>query len=66
MSSLERRLEVQLDDYNVLVEKIAKAKVYAEMIDEYVLDKLWWLTVEEGLALRWLGQSINNSELIQK
>jgi septal ring factor EnvC (AmiA/AmiB activator) len=64
--SLESQLESQLSDYDVLVEKVAKAKIYAEMIDKYILVSFLELTEEERIDLSWLVQYTGNTELIEK
>ena len=64
--ALESQLESQLSDYDVLVEKVAKAKVYAEMIEKYILVPFDILTAEEKIDLNLLAFYTSNADLREK
>ena len=64
--ALESQLESQLNDYDALVKKVAKAKVYAEMLDKYILGLAFNLTQEEKTDLSRLVSYTGNSELNEK
>ena len=64
--ALESQLESQLSDYDALVEKVDKAKIYAEMIEKYILVPVFNPTAEEKIDLSWLVQLTGNSELKEK
>jgi len=64
--SLESQLESQLSDYDALVEKMTKAKLYAEMLEKYILVLFFELTAEGRIDLDHLVNYTGNAELIQK
>ena len=72
LRSLESQLESQLSDYDVLVEKMTKAKLYAEMLEKYMLVPTFRLTpflrltAEERIDLDHLVHYTGNAELKEK
>lgn len=66
LSSLESQLESQLSDYDVLVEKVAKARIYAEMIEKYILVSFFELTAEGRIDLDHLVHYTGDAELFGK
>ena len=66
LSSLESQLESQLSDYDVLVEKVAKARVYAEMLEKYILVSFFQLTAEGRIDLDHLVHYTGDDEVIEK
>jgi len=66
LHSLESQLESQQSDNDVLVEKVAKARIYAEMIEKYILVPFDILTAEERIDLNLLVFYTNNADLREK
>ena len=72
LHSLESQLESQLSDYDVLVEKMTKAELYAEMLEKYMLvptfrlTPFFRLTAEERIDLDHLVHYTGNAELKEK
>ncbi len=66
LQSLEDQLERQLSEYDVLMQKMTEAKVYAEMLDKYILTPYFKLTAQEKIDLDHLVHFTGNEELIAK
>jgi len=61
--ALESQQENQLSDYDALVEKVDKAKIYAEMLEKYILVPYFKLTPQEKIELDHLVHYTGNVEL---